>query len=129
MTDTDKVLEFIKANLDVTPDPDQPGKKVEVYYGTPTMKETGNRISYQLLSDSATRATTRGREAESSISISISIFSAQRVSLGKIATSVMKRMDAIRGQRGASVERQDLDPGLWTRIMTYRFTCRDNTIL
>lgn len=130
MTETDEVLEFIKANLETVVDPDGThGKTVEVYYGTPTIKEQGNRISYQLLGDPTIGSTTRGREAEREISMSISIFSMGRVTLGKIASSVMRKMDAIRGQRGAVTERQELDTGLWTRIMTYRFTCRNNTIL
>lgn len=130
MTDTDEILKFIKANLDTVVDPDgSHGSAVNVYYGTPTTKEKGNRISYQLLGDPATNRNTRGREEECEISISISIFSMARITLGKIANSVMRKMDAIRGQRGAVTERQELDTGLWTRIMTYRFTCRNDTIL
>lgn len=130
MTDTDEILQFIKANLETVVDPDKAhGATVNVYYGTPTTKEQGNRISYQLLGDPATGRSTRGREMECEISVSISIFSMARVTLGKIASSVMRKMDSIRGQRGAVIERQELDTGLWTRIMTYRFTCRNNTIL
>lgn len=130
MTDTDEILKFIKANLETVVDPEgENGSTVEVYYGTPTTKEKGNRISYQLLGDPATGRTTRGREAECEIAISISIFSMSRIVLGKIAASVMRKMDAIRGQRGAVTEGQELDTNLWSRIMTYRFACRNNTIL
>lgn len=130
MTNTDDILRFIKANLDTVVDPDKTnGETVTTYYGIPQTKVQGNRISYQLLGDPATGRTTRGREAETEVSISISIFSQTRETLGKIASSVMRKMDAIRGQRGAVTERQELDTGLWTRIMTYRFSCRNNTIL
>lgn len=130
MTNTDTILQFIKANLDTVVDPDKAdGSSVEVYYGAPTTKEKGNRISYQLLGDPTLERTTRGREATSEVSISISIYSVERMTLGKIAASVMRKMDAIRGQRGAVVERQELDIGMWSRIMTYRFTCRNDTIL
>lgn len=128
MTDTEAMLEFIIGQIKVF-DPDNKTALVPVYYGKPKQKVEGNRIICQFLGDPAVSQNTRGREADCEISISISIYSPSRASMSKIASKIMCRMDGIRGRRGGVTESEEPDTYLWSRIMTYRFACRNNTII